>query len=120
MANNENLIPMNERSQSEAREFGKKGGIASGEARRQKKAMREVLEMALEMPHFNLDGEQSTKAEAVVSALIQKAIDGDTSAARLIIQSIDGLPKATLEVEPSIDPEVYKRVEAVLAGDYDD
>ena len=120
MANNENLIPMSERSQSEAREFGKKGGIASGEARRQKKAMREVLEVALEMPHVDmLSGERKTKAEAVVSSLIQKAIDGDTSAARLIIQSIYGLPTATVAVEAEIDPEVRAHVEAVLAGDYD-
>lgn len=121
MANNENLIPMNERSQSEAREFGKKGGIASGEARRQKRAMRELLEEALALPHIDMmSGKESTKGEAVVAALIQKAIDGDTSAARLVIQSIDGLPTATVAMEPPISAETYARVEAVLAGGFDD
>ena len=33
--NEENLIPMNERSEAEVRELGKKGGIASGKARRE-------------------------------------------------------------------------------------
>ena len=37
LANEENLIPMDERSQNEARELGKKGGKKSGEARRRKK-----------------------------------------------------------------------------------
>ena len=49
MANNvDNLIPFNERSKEEARELGKKGGIASGEARRQKATMLSVLEKVLD------------------------------------------------------------------------
>lgn len=48
MANPENLTPV--RSVSEAREMGAKGGRASGEARRRKKAMREVLDDLLQMP----------------------------------------------------------------------
>ena len=45
MANERNLNPV--RSENEAREKGKKGGIASGEARRKKKTIRETLEMML-------------------------------------------------------------------------
>lgn len=41
--NEKNLIPNSERSPSEVRENGKKGGIASGQARREKKAIREIL-----------------------------------------------------------------------------
>lgn len=37
MPNAENLIPNNKRSPREVRENGRKGGIASGEARRKKK-----------------------------------------------------------------------------------
>ena len=36
MANEQNLIPANKRSKSEARENGSKGGIASGKSRRKK------------------------------------------------------------------------------------
>jgi hypothetical protein len=43
VANDKNLIPFTERSESEARESGKKGGVQSGKARREKKAMRELL-----------------------------------------------------------------------------
>lgn len=117
--NSENLNPLIANSER-AKRIATMGGVASGEARRQKKLMRERLEVALEMPYYNLDGTQTTQGEAVVSALIAKAVDGDVSAARLIVHSVDGLPKATLEVEPPIPDEVYKHVEAVLAGGLDD
>ena len=45
MANEQNLIPNSERSPKEVRENGKKGGVASGIARREKKTLRELAEM---------------------------------------------------------------------------
>lgn len=56
----ENLIPMSERSKDEVREIGRKGGIASGETRRQRKAMKEQAELLLSLPfkdRVNADGE---------------------------------------------------------------
>ncbi len=47
MANEENLIPVTELTESEARELSKRGGIASGVARRKKKAMRDTINLAL-------------------------------------------------------------------------
>ena len=41
--NDKNLIPNNERSPSEVRENGRKGGIASGKARREKKTIQKIL-----------------------------------------------------------------------------
>ena len=46
--NEKNLIPNNMRSPKEVRENGKKGGIASGKARREKRDMRERLKIMLE------------------------------------------------------------------------
>ena len=43
----ENLKPV--RSENEARELGKNGGIASGRARREKKALRETMEEMLKV-----------------------------------------------------------------------
>ena len=43
--NEDNLIPNSERSPSELREMGRKGGIRSGEVRRQNKRMRESAEL---------------------------------------------------------------------------
>lgn len=41
--NENNLIPNNERSPNEVRENGRKGGIASGKARREKKTIQKIL-----------------------------------------------------------------------------
>lgn len=43
--NEDNLIPNSERSPSELREMGRKGGIRSGEVRRQNKRIRENAEL---------------------------------------------------------------------------
>ena len=48
MAKEDNLIPFSERSKEEAREMGKKGGIASGKARKEKATMKKTLEMLLD------------------------------------------------------------------------
>jgi hypothetical protein len=42
VGNPENLIPANERSLDEVRKNGQKGGIASGEARREKKLLSQI------------------------------------------------------------------------------
>ena len=54
-----NLIPFNERSKDEARELGKKGGIASGKARRKKANLKKSMETLLQMdiPDENLKQE---------------------------------------------------------------
>ena len=54
MANEKNLKPV--RSESEAREKGKKGGIASGKARLAKKTAREYAIAALEGVIKDKDG----------------------------------------------------------------
>lgn len=41
--NEQNLIPGNMRSQNELREQGRKGGQASGKARREKKAVKQII-----------------------------------------------------------------------------
>lgn len=46
----ENLIPLNQRTKDEQREIAKQGGVASGVARKEKKALKEKLELAMSMP----------------------------------------------------------------------
>lgn len=48
MANEENLIPFNERTESEQRQIAQKGGIASGAARRRKRSMKEAADYYLQ------------------------------------------------------------------------
>lgn len=47
--NNSNLIPNTERSPSELREMGRKGGIASGKARRRKRDLRKMMQMVVDL-----------------------------------------------------------------------
>ena len=49
MANEENLVPMTDLTESERREMARKGGIASGIARREKKEQKKTIAQALEM-----------------------------------------------------------------------
>lgn len=48
--NEENLIPFNERTEEEQREIARKGGIASGEARRRKREIKDSLDLLLSLP----------------------------------------------------------------------
>lgn len=86
------------RSGDEAVESAKKGGIASGKARREKKAMKETLQVLLSMPleskeNIDIEGIESIAAlkgknitvqEAIMLKQIQKAMKGDTKAAEYI------------------------------------
>lgn len=103
MANENNLNPV--RSENEAREKGKKGGIASGEARRKKKTIRETLEMMLsgKMP----DG--ATRQDAIVVALLEKALSGDVRAFEAIRDSIGEKPVNAIsgvDGEPLVPPAI--------------
>ena len=78
MANNpENLIPNSERSPEELREMGRKGGIASGEARRKNATMLSVLENMLnKVPNSEGNIERLNNQELVTLGLINGAIEG--------------------------------------------
>lgn len=88
MASNENLIPFSERSKKEAREFGRKGGKASGEARRRKANFRKTLNLLLtakiDSPEWTAIleamGLDSTLESAVNAAMIREAIAGNVKA----------------------------------------
>lgn len=82
MANEKNLIPMNERSESEVRELGKKGGIASGETRREKATMKKTLEMLLEQKNNS----NKTYRELATLGLIKGAIDGSAKNYKLMME----------------------------------
>ena len=110
MPNPEN-IKVN-RSPSEARINGKKGGIASGAARRRKKTMRELLDIALsEVIKNPKTGESKTGDEWMAAAMMNKAMKGDVAAYRTIAemrgenapQKIDitsgGMPTQPITVE---------------------
>lgn len=69
MANEQNLIPFNKRTESEQRENAKKGGKRSGEVRRQRKAMREQMELLLSLP-CNITDKKGNKLASQLSELL--------------------------------------------------
>ncbi|MBO6244488.1 MAG: hypothetical protein J6O41_08045 [Clostridia bacterium] len=86
MANKNNLKPV--RTKKEARERGKKGGIKSGEVRRERKTLKDELLLLLS------SGDTQNK---VSLALIEKALSGDTKAFEVIRDTIG--EKAVEKVE---------------------
>ena len=107
MANEQNLIHFtSDQSPEEAMKNGKKGGIASGKARREKKLMRETLDALLSMPIKNgkladvdsirnfaaIKGRNISVQEAIMIAQIQKAMKGDTKAAEYVRDTIGQKP----------------------------
>lgn len=95
MPNERNLIPMEKRSPEEAREMGRKGGRASGEARRRKKSLREAADLYLSLPvsdkrkwnKLSEDGvppEDVNNQMAIIAGLSIKAAKGDAKAAKVL------------------------------------
>lgn len=86
------------RSGDEAAKSGKKGGVASGVARREKKALKTTLETLLSMPIedgkledidkikslASLDGKNISVQEAIVLKALQRALNGDIKAFKAI------------------------------------
>lgn len=91
MANDENLKRL---SPSEAREFGRKGGKASGESRRRKADFRKTLNMLLTAEIDNEEwnpvleslGLECTLESAMLLSQIKEAMKGNTKAAYFVAQ----------------------------------
>lgn len=97
--NEENLIPMNERSEEEVRELGRKGGIASGETRRRKKAFKEALLYALET---ELEDGQTIQ-DVGIDALMKKYMNGDLEVFKAIRDTIGEKPVDKIEADVNND-----------------
>lgn len=88
MANEQNLIPFNEMTETEQRKIASKGGIASAEARKARKTLKEELLCLLE---------KGDTQEKISLALLQKAMKGDTKAFEVIRDSIGEKPTEKVE-----------------------
>ena len=95
VSNEKNLIPFNERTESEQREIAQKGGIASGAARRRKRSMRQAADYYLSLPETDrrrvnamlrdqIDPEDVDNQMAIIAGLTLKAVKGDAKAAKVL------------------------------------
>lgn len=92
MPNAENLIPNNKRSPREVRENGRKGGIASGEARRKKKQTAELMKNIL---NSSLEGKNKQTVKAFASELEDEDLTVNAlMAAGLVKAAVTGNVKA--------------------------
>lgn len=113
MANNEeNLKPMSERTTEEQREIARKGGVASGEARRRKRDLRLALEVLLEKDYKDKKGNIATGAEAISTKLFEQAMKGNVKAFETIRSTVGQDPVQKVE-QVNIDAEYEQSVEYV-------
>lgn len=92
--NTRNLIKNEDLTPSERRKRASKAGKASVAARRRRKSIRELLEVALEMECS--DGK--TNAEAVVASMIAAAREGDVKAFVAIRDTVGEKPTTKIQV----------------------
>ena len=121
MPNEKNLIPMDQRSKSEARDLGQKGGIASGISRRRKRSLKEAADLYLSLPvsdrkmwnkisNRGVDPEDIDNQMAMIIGLTMAATAGNAKAAKVIV---DLLGEDAHSEEASVHPLVSDLVTAV-------
>lgn len=119
MANEQNLVPFtSEQNREEAAKNGKKGGIASGKARRRKKTLKELGDMIGSlsvkseknkaiMREAGIEDEDMIRDTAMLFMLEAKAEKGDTNAIALIAkirgQLKEQVQAEVAEVKPLVD-----------------
>jgi hypothetical protein len=91
-----NLIPQNQRTKEEQRRIATMGGVASGEARRAKKTMREVLEVLLETVDKDSD---KTNIEVMMASAVRKAMNGDLKAMEFVRDTSGQKPDTQITVK---------------------
>jgi len=105
---NNNLIPQSERTKEEQRKIARKGGIASGKARRRKKLIKEQLGLLLSLPlkdenakkklkQLGIDADNLDNQMAMIISIWNKALKGDVQAFNSIRDTVGEKPKDVIE-----------------------
>ena len=124
MANADNLLKGKEtqfRTGEEQAKIARAGGKASAEARRQRRTLKEQIELLLSLPvkdestktfieSLGIDADKIDNATAITLSMYQEALKGNTKAYELIRDTLGEKPtdKLTIEEAPQI---VLKRPE---------
>ena len=119
MANEQNLKKGKEtqfRTGEEQVKTAKKAGIASGKARKEKKALKDTLEELLAMPIKDgksqdidkiksiagIKGKNITMQEAIMVAMLNKAAKGDVRAAEYVRDTIGQKPDSRMNIDMNL------------------
>lgn len=101
-----NLIPMNERTESEQKAIATKGGIASGVVRKEKATMKETLRQMLEeVADIEGNDNKLTYRQLATLGLIKGSIQGKADNYKTILEAIGELTN-----EVKITPEINIKV----------
>lgn len=106
MSNEDNLIPLSERTKDEQREIAKKGGRASGKARRKKRTAQEAAQLILNLPvkkeqdeileEYGIEKSDRNYLILIMVKAVQMASDGDLKAIEFIRDTLGENPKYKL------------------------
>ncbi len=114
MAKEDNLTPFtSDQSREEAVANGSKGGIASGEARRRRRDLRQALEMLLERSYKDKHGNVMTGTEALTTKLFEQAMKGNVKAFETIRATVGQDPVQKIMVA-EVGQEVIDEVERAI------
>jgi hypothetical protein len=113
MANEDNLIPMNERTKDEQRKIARQGGIASGKVRKQnadiKKRLKEIANMALRDGKIDkiktlADAKSAnlSVSDALLVKLVAMALNGNIKAMNTLMGMLENDPTEAQEATQSV------------------
>lgn len=117
MPNEKNLVPYqytSDQNREEAAKNGRKGGKASGAARRRKRSLREAADLLLSMPvsdrrawnkiaRMGIDPSDVDNQMAMLVGLMQAGAQGDAKAAKLVFDALGEEDKGGNDVVRIID-----------------
>lgn len=117
MPNEKNLVPYqytSDQNREEAAKNGRKGGKASGAARRRKRSLREAADLLLSMPvsdrrawnkiaRMGIDPSDVDNQMAMLVGLMQAGAQGDAKAAKLVFDALGEEDKGSGDVVKIID-----------------
>ena len=125
MSGESNLRPFSEISKEKRSEIAKKGGVASGEARRRKKTMQEKARAILDMTERlgkaesfksieDADGKNLTAEERSIIEIAKKAMAGDIKALEFLRDTAGEKPVEQVELLNEIE-EAEREVSEIIA-----
>jgi general stress protein YciG len=106
------------RSTEEVREIAKKGGKASGEARRKKRDLKACMEALLEKQIVGKDGQIYSGAEAISIKQFEKALKGDAKAFELVRDTSGQSVVQKVQIA-EVDADTIKDIESLVDEDDD-
>lgn len=110
----ENLIPVTKRTKEEARKISRKGGVASGKARREKADLKKQLQLWLETEvGKDGDGNPLTGAELMVQVAAKEMNEGNAKFWELIRDTAGFKPIDKVMVA-DVDQAVIDEVESMV------